>query len=222
MVRAVIFDCDGVLVDSEVLFHAVELEVLTEFGLSYESRAFKARFLGMSDNAYYAALDLDAQERLGRSIVAELRPRMKARVLERFATELKAVAGALEAVKAVRLPKAVASSSGVKALDHKLKRFGLWEPFAPHIYSAEHVTHAKPAPDLFLHAAAQLGVAPADCLVIEDSVNGVKAGLAAGMTVWGFCGGAHMDAHLRELLVEAGAHTQIADWYEAARLFESL
>lgn len=222
MVKAVIFDCDGVLVDSEVLFHAVEIEVLTEFGLVYDSRAFKARFLGMSDNAYYQALDLDAQERLGRSIIAELRPRMRTRVLERFATELQAVPGALDAVNAVRLPKAVASSSGVNALAHKLQRFDLWAPFDPHIYSAELVPHAKPAPDIFLHAADKLGIAPADCLVIEDSVNGVKAALAAGMTVWGFSGGAHMDDHLSDLLVAAGAQRQVANWADAKPLFSAL
>ncbi len=222
MFQAVIFDCDGVLVDSEVLFHAVELEVLAEFGLTYESAAFKARFLGMSDAAYYAALEEEALARLGRSILAELRPRMKARVLEKFEKELRAVSGALEAVNAVRLPKAVASSSGMKALDHKLKRFGLWAPFDPHIYSAEHVTHAKPAPDLFLHAAGQLGVAPAACLVIEDSVNGVRAALAAGMTVWGFSGGSHMNETLSALLQNAGAHRQVADWAEAKALFASL
>jgi len=222
MFGAVIFDCDGVLVDSEVLFHTVELEVLAEFGLVYESRPFKARFMGMSDNAFYAALDVEAHERLGRSIIAELRSRMKARVLERFERELRAVPGALEAVGHVRLPKAVASSSSSKALDHKLKRFGLRDGFDPHIYSAEHVADAKPAPDLFLHAAAQLGVPPACCLVIEDSVNGVKAGLAAGMTVWGFSGGAHMDEHMCALLVEAGAHRLVGDWAEAQRLFAAL
>ena len=92
-----------------------------------------------------------------------------------------------------RCPKAVASSSETHQLDYKLRKTGLWDLFAPHIYSADHVTHAKPAPDLFLHAANALGVAPSDCLVIEDSVNGVKAALAAGMRVWGFAGGGHMD-----------------------------
>ena len=222
MFKAIIFDCDGVLVDSEVLFHAVELEVLAEFGLLYESRAFKARFLGMSDAAYYAALEEEALAKLGRSIIAELRPRMTARVLEQFEQKLCAVEGALDAVNSVRLPKAVASSSGIKSLDRKLQRFDLWQAFAPHIYSSEHVAKAKPAPDLFLHAAAQLGVAPSACLVIEDSVNGVKAGLAAGMTVWGFSGGSHMDEMMRGLLVEAGAHRQVADWAEAKTLFAAL
>ena len=222
MFEAVICDCDGVLVDSEVLFHAVELDVLAEFGLTYESASFKARFLGMSDKAYYAALEEEALQRLGRSIIGELRPRMRQKALAKFETELQAVHGALEAVNAVRLPKAVASSSSMKALDHKLKRFDLWNPFAPHIYSAEHVTHAKPAPDLFLHASAQLGVSPGACLVIEDSVHGVKAALAAGMTVWGFSGGSHMNETLSGLLQDAGAHRQVKDWAEARTLLAAL
>jgi HAD superfamily hydrolase (TIGR01509 family) len=218
---AVIFDCDGVLVDSEVLIHAIELEALAELGMHYESGPFKARFLGMSNPDYYAALDQDAIERLGRPIQDEMRPKMQARVRAVFDRELAAVPGAREAVVAVTLPKAVASSSGVAALDYKLKKLGLWDAFDPHIYSSEHVARAKPAPDLFLHAAAKLNVAPADCLVIEDSVHGVKAGLAAGMTVWGFSGGGHMDDALSARLAEAGAHRLVAHWAEAQALFES-
>lgn len=219
MIRAVIFDCDGVLVDSEVLIHAIELAALAELGMHYESASFKARFLGMSNPDYYAALDADAMERLGRPIRDEMQPRMKERVRKVFDERLQAVPGAREAVSAVRLPKAVASSSGIAALDYKLKKLDLWDAFAPHIYSAEHVAHAKPAPDLFLHAAARLQIAPADCLVIEDSVNGVRAGLAAGMTVWGFSGGGHMDAALSARLADAGAHRLIAHWAEAEKLF---
>lgn len=209
------------LVDSEVLIHAIELEALAELGLHYESGPFKARFLGMSNPDYYAALDADAMERLGRPIQQEMRPRMQERVRAVFDRELAAVPGARDAVNAVKLPKAVASSSGVAALDYKLRKLGLWEPFAPHIYSAEHVARAKPAPDLFLHAAAQLQVAPDDCLVIEDSVNGVKAGLAAGMTVWGFSGGGHMDDALSARLADAGAERLVAHWAEAQKLFEA-
>ena len=209
------------LVDSEVLIHAIELEALAELGLHYESGPFKARFLGMSNPDYYAALDADAMERLGRPIQQEMRPRMQERVRAVFDRELAAVPGARDAVNAVKLPKAVASSSGVAALDYKLRKLGLCEPFAPHIYSAEHVERAKPAPDLFLHAAAQLQVAPDDCLVIEDSVNGVKAALAAGMTVWGFSGGGHMDDALSASLADAGAERLVAHWAEAQKLFEA-
>jgi len=222
LIKAVIFDCDGVLVDSEVLIHAIELEALAECGLHYESGAFKARFLGMSLPDYYAALDADAMARLGRPVQHEIRPKLKERIRIAFEEQLAAVPGACAAVDAVRLPKAVASSSSIDSLDYKLKRLGLWEPFEPHIYSSEHVARAKPAPDLFLHAAEKLGVAPGDCLVLEDSVNGVKAGLAAGMTVWGFSGGGHMDKHLRANLVVAGAERVVADWVEGAALLAAL
>jgi HAD superfamily hydrolase (TIGR01509 family) len=222
MISAVIFDCDGVLVDSEVLIHTIELEILAGLGLHYESGPFKARFMGMSDNAYYAALDIDALERLGRKIQSEARPLMKARIEKVFDEQLAEVKGAGKAVKTVHKLKAVASSSGIKALDYKLKKLDLWDLFAPHIYSGEHVAHAKPAPDLFLYAAKKLDVTPAECLVIEDSVNGVRAGLAAGMVVWGFSGGGHMDDHMNERLREAGAERVVRDWDEAAALFAGL
>jgi beta-phosphoglucomutase-like phosphatase (HAD superfamily) len=116
------------------------------------------------------------------------------------------------------LPKAIASSGSVGGLERKLKRTGLWDYFAPHIYGAEHVANAKPAPDLFLHAAAALETAPADCVVLEDSVNGVIAARAAGMTVWGFLGGGHAHDGLGERLLGAGAERLVRDWPQAARL----
>jgi beta-phosphoglucomutase-like phosphatase (HAD superfamily) len=222
MAAAVIFDCDGVLVDSEVVAHAVEMAVLTEIGLIYDSAAFKARFMGMSDKAFNAALDEDAIERLGRPITAEIQPIMQARYLERIAL-VGEVPGAGQAVGALGMrPKAVASSSGITSLTSKLKRTSLWDHFAPHVYSADHVEHAKPAPDLFLHAAEKLGIAPAGCLVLEDSVNGVRAAMAAGMDVWGFTGGGHMDEGMTARLTEAGATRIVRDWNEAAVLFARL
>ena len=86
--------------------------------------------------------------------------------------------------------------------------------------AGDHVTHAKPAPDLFLYAAKQLGVLPRACLVIEDSVNGVRAGRAAGMRVWGFLGGGHMDDHAGARLLEAGAERLIQDWSQFRVAFE--
>jgi HAD superfamily hydrolase (TIGR01509 family) len=222
MIRAVIFDCDGVLVDSEVIAHEVEMLTLGEIGLTYDSHDFKARFMGMSDKAFHAALEADGQARLGRSIIEEIRPRMKARFVEAMETRLAAVAGVHEAVDAVRGAKAVASSSTTKGLEKKLRLTGLWDRFAPHVYSAEHVEHAKPAPDLFLLAARELSVAPSQCLVIEDSVNGVKAAHAAGMRVWGFMGGGHMDEHSRKRLVDARAERIVENWKEAAGLFAGL
>lgn len=212
MFSALIFDCDGVLVDSEVIAHEVEARVLSSIGLHYDPHEFKARFMGMSDVAFRAALESDGIARLGRSILAEIEGPMDAQYHHAMETRLAEVPGALEAVRAVRGLKAVASSSREAALEKKLKKTGLWVHFAPHVYSAEHVTHAKPAPDLFLHAADALKVPPSDCLVIEDSVNGVTAAQAAGMRVWGFMGGGHMDDHSRARLEAAKVERVIEDW----------
>ncbi len=222
MVKAVIFDCDGVLIDSEIIAVEVEMALLASHGLHYEASEFKARFMGMSDAAFYAALAADSRERLSRDLPADFRARVDAGKHALNEEKLAAIAGIERAVEVLALPKAVASSSESRHLDYKLRRTGLWDRFAPHIYSADHVARAKPAPDLFLHAAAQLCIAPGDCLVIEDSVNGVTAGLAAGMRVWGFLGGGHMDEGAGERLRRAGAERIVADWNAAAGLFEAL
>jgi HAD superfamily hydrolase (TIGR01509 family) len=222
MIKAVIFDCDGVLVDSEVIAHEVEMATLGEIGLTYDRHDFKARFMGMSDTAFHAALEEDGQARLGRSIIEEIRPRMKERFAAAMQTRLAAVAGVHDAVDAVRGLKAVASSSTTKGLEKKLRLTNLWDRFAPHIYSAEHVAHSKPAPDLFLLAASELDVAPSQCLVIEDSVNGVTAAHAAGMAVWGFMGGSHMDEHARKRLADARVERIVDGWKDAAMLFAQL
>jgi HAD superfamily hydrolase (TIGR01509 family) len=222
MICAVIFDCDGVLVDSEVIAHEVEIAVLAEIGLVYDSHDFITRFMGRSDKAFYELLDEDGKARLGRPIADEIRGPIKERYRAAVRDRLTEVPGALGAIKACRLPKAVASSSTTEGLRIKLKKVGHWDHFAPHIYSAEHVTHAKPAPDLFLLAAHSLGVDPSACLVIEDTVNGVTAGLAAGMRVWGFGGGGHMTDRLTAQLGGAGAERVVTDWAQAEPLFAAL
>ncbi|HET7333522.1 MAG TPA: HAD-IA family hydrolase [Rhizomicrobium sp.] len=221
-ISALIFDCDGVLVDSEILAHEVEIATLAEFGLDYDLADFRDRFMGMSNKAFYAALDDDARARLGRSIMPDVKEIMHVRYYEIMRTRLQAVPGVLECVANVRQTKAVASSSTAEGLDFKLKKTGLWDHFAPHVYSADHVTHSKPAPDLFLHAAAALGVNPAHCLVIEDSVNGVLAARAAGMMVWGFGGGAHMDGSCERALLDAGAARFVGNWTQAGALIAGL
>ncbi|HWA89763.1 MAG TPA: HAD-IA family hydrolase [Rhizomicrobium sp.] len=222
MARAVIFDCDGVLVDSEIIAVEVETALLAEIGLLYEIAEFKARFMGMSDAAFYAALDADCRAHTGRALPQDFRARVDSGKHAANETRLIAVPGIEGAVARVAGAKAVASSSTATHLSYKLRKTGLWDRFAPHIYSADHVVRAKPAPDLFLHAAEALDVAPADCLVIEDSVNGVRAGLAAGMRVWGFAGGRHMDEAGAARLAAAGAERVVADWIEAAALFQEL
>ena len=152
----------------------------------------------------------------------EIKLDLARRLRQTMIEKLTAIPGADAAVAATALPKAVASSSTREGLERKLRQVGLWDHFAPHVYSAGHVVKAKPAPDLFLHAAAALDIAPADCLVLEDSVNGVLAGMAAGMTVWGFLGGGHATDGLGERLLGAGAERLVRDWAEAARLLAEI
>ncbi|HUO92206.1 MAG TPA: HAD family hydrolase [Rhizomicrobium sp.] len=211
MIEAVIFDCDGVLVDSEVLALEVELAALAEVGLHYEEEDFKARFMGMSTPAFYDALEADHRLHFGRDLPEGFRDLCSARYRASW-HRLGEVPGAREAIAKVSHPKAVASSSHEDALARKLELTGLRAHFAPHIYSADRVTHAKPAPDLFLYAARGLDVAPERCLVLEDSVNGVRAGRAAGMTVWGFLGGGHMNDAIGARLLTAGAVELVRDW----------
>jgi HAD superfamily hydrolase (TIGR01509 family) len=222
MVRALIFDCDGVLVDSEIIAVEVETALLAGIGLHYEIPEFTARFMGMSDKAFYAALDEDCRARTSRTLPDDFRARVDARKHAMNEEKLVAIAGIEMAVSRLSLPRAVASSSDTDHLAYKLRKTGLWGHFAPHIYSADHVTRAKPAPDLFLYAAGALGVVPSDCLVIEDSVNGVKAALAASMRVWGFAGGGHMDDGGRARLMAAGAERIVGDWNAATILFDAL
>ena len=214
--KAVIFDCDGVLVDSEVIALKVELEMLAEQGLTFERNDYVVRFMGLSTEAYHAAIDEEAKTRLGRPIAETIRQSERLRAV--MVAELTEVPGAIHAVKGLTLPKAIASSGSVGGLERKLKRTGLWDYFVPHIYGAEHVANAKPAPDLFLHAATALAIPPSDCLVLEDSVNGVVGARAAGMTVWGFLGGGHAHDGLGMRLLAAGAERLVRDWAEAARL----
>ncbi len=190
--------------------------MLAEQGLTFERSDYVNRFMGLSTDAFHAAIDEEFQRRLGRPIAEAVRQSERLRAV--MVAELTEVPGAVHAMARLTLPKAIASSGSVGGLERKLKRTGLWEHFAPHVYGADHVTHAKPAPDLFLHAAAALGVPPADCLVLEDSVNGVIGAKAAGMTVWGFLGGGHADDGLGARLVQAGAARLVRDWPEAAGL----
>lgn len=202
--NAIIFDCDGVLVDSEALGLDDSAAYLRSHGFDWSSADLVRLFTGYRDDVFSQKLT-DAYRELHKTdpptdffagLVAQRRKKKD---------ELTTVTGAADAIASLPLPFAVASSSRTEFLEGKLKRVGLWDLLAPHVYSADRVAHGKPAPDIFLYAADKLGVAPEKCLVIEDSVNGVKAGVAAGMMVWGFTGGGHcFEGHGKRLL-EAGA-----------------
>lgn len=215
---AIIFDCDGVLVDSEIIALEAELSLLAQHGVRFDPIAYRRRFLGTAQAAFFAMLAEDVAAQ-GRTLPPTFRDELKARVRAEIDARLAAVPGAAAAIAAVAQPKAVASSSTAAGLERKLKKTALWDAFAPHVYSADLVGHGKPAPDIFLHAAAALAIAPAACVALEDSVNGVLAARAAGMTAYGFIGGAHCDEAAGDALREAGAVDVLADWAEAETLF---
>ncbi|MGI8840868.1 MAG: HAD family hydrolase [Caulobacteraceae bacterium] len=219
MFDAVIFDCDGCLIDSEVLALEVELAALADAGMIYDREDFCRRFMGLTDDAFFAALDADRLAALGGPLPADFRREHDAKLTRAVDERLAEVAGAAAAVAALGRRKAVASSSHAAFLERKLRRAGLWEAFAPHVYAGDQVARGKPAPDLFRLAAAGLGVAADRCLVIEDSVNGVLAGRAAGMTVWALAAGGHIRPGDIPRLRQAGAHAIVGAWSEAARDF---
>jgi HAD superfamily hydrolase (TIGR01509 family) len=210
--RPFLFDCDGVLVNSEVIAVATERAHLAEAGLTYSAIEFVSRFTGLTQAAFRAALDEDSIARLGRPLPAGVFEAIKADVKARYPAELRAMAGLRGLLDGLTGPRAVASSSARDMLHVKLRLVGLHGDFDPHIHSGDDVAHGKPAPDLFLRAASGLGVNPGECVVVEDSVHGVRAGVAAGADVWGFTGGGHADAGLADRLRAAGAALVFSDF----------
>lgn len=205
-VALVIFDFDGVIADSEVISLSSLGETLAEFGLPLPPEELRRRYLGRASDSVLS--DLRAVCPPDRA--ARFLETWQARLFARFRTELVAMAGLgtlLGALETRGLPWCIASSGSFRRLGVALGALRLGERFA-HVYSAEQVRRGKPAPDLFLHAAADLGISPARCLVIEDSPYGIRAARAAGMRAAGFLGGAHLAgiaADHRALLQEAGA-----------------
>jgi HAD superfamily hydrolase (TIGR01509 family) len=184
-VELVIFDCDGVLVDSERLAIEVDVEALRELGWPLSEAEVTERFVGRSDRDTQAAIEAH----LGRKLPDGWQERQQERYRQAFAAALAPVEGVLEALHRIRLPTCVASSGTHAHLRYTLGLTGLYERFAGRIFSAEDVCAGKPAPDLFLHAAERIGAAPAACVVVEDSRAGVQAARAARMRILAFAGG---------------------------------
>ena len=184
----VILDCDGVLVDSEHLSMRVDTEVLAELGWLLTHEEVVERFMGRTHD--FMVAEIEAY--LGRSLDAGWEDGFQQRYRDAFAVHLKPVDGVVEALDALEASDTltcVASSGGHEKMRFTLGLTGLWDRFDGRIFSATEVAHGKPAPDLFLHAAAAMGVEPAACAVVEDSRYGVEAARAAGMRAFAYGGG---------------------------------
>ncbi|MGN6551564.1 MAG: HAD family hydrolase [Pararhizobium sp.] len=183
----VIFDCDGVLVDSEPISIGVLVEMIAEAGGTMSEDEAYDRFLGKSLASICEILEHEHDL----SIQPIHLETMRRRLYGRFRSELKPVRGIREALEALAIPRCVASSSQVERIRLSLTVTGLIDRLGDHIFSSTMVDRGKPAPDLFLFAAENMGVPPHACLVIEDSLAGVAAARAAGMRVFGFTGASH-------------------------------
>jgi HAD superfamily hydrolase (TIGR01509 family) len=197
----VIFDCDSVLVDSEPIASRVLAELLTEIGFPFSMEQSIEHFTGLSLTTVLAKVEA----LWGRPLPADFRSRLVERDETAFRAELQPIAGVAAAVEALKVPACVASSGTPRKIRTNLGTTGLLHLFDPHLFSAEMVARGKPAPDLFLHAAHSMGVAPEACVVVEDSVAGILAARAAGMSPIGFAGGGHAGRGYGAMLASAGA-----------------
>ena len=206
----IIFDCDGVLVDSEIVAARVEAEMLTQAGFDISPEELVATYAGLT----FKDILMRVEEISRIPFQVSLIDRTEDLVSRRLRSEVRAIEGAHEAVAAVPVPYCICSNSHTERIDFMLEKVRLLPLFAGRIFSALETPTGKPkpAPDVFLHAAETLGVEPASCLVIEDSVHGIAGAVAAGMRTIGFTGASHSYPGHADALTEAGAETVIRRW----------
>ncbi len=203
----VIFDCDGTLMDSEMLAAEVEVEMLKEYGVEMTATEFSNRFAGTSSLYIQKVME----EELGRSLPDDHIKKVAAKLKERLWREVKTIKGAHEVLDMFDQPRCICSNADIEKLKVELTRGELWDRFRPYVFSAHDLGHdkRKPEPDIYLHAAKEFGVEPSACVVIEDSTAGVLGGKAAGMRVIGFTGGSHTYQGHADDLTDAGAETVV-------------
>jgi HAD superfamily hydrolase (TIGR01509 family) len=214
----IIFDCDGVLVDSEVIACRVDADTLTRHGYPITADQVRDRFLGRS----MREVNLEIEAELGRSLPDDFNTQLLEELYRSFAAELEAVPHIHATLDTIAQPVCVASSGTHERMRISLGRAGLYDRFAPHIFSATQVRNGKPAPDLFLFAAEQMAMSPKQCVVIEDSTPGIAAARAAGMTVLGFYGGSHCRPGYADALRAAGAAATFGDMRQLAGLIDEI
>lgn len=206
--KNLIFDCDGVVMNSMALHTEIEAEAYQALGMSVQASELVLRFSGISQDDVSRTLSAET----GIVVPSNFNGILATRKEIEFKSRLQAMPGLTDAIEELaHLPRGIASGSGMAALKSMLTHTGLYHKFAPHIYSSELVARGKPHPDVFLHAAANMGYDPKDCLVIEDAPEGVKAAKAAGMRVFGFIGGTHCTTDHTRLLKDAGAEVIFRD-----------
>jgi HAD superfamily hydrolase (TIGR01509 family) len=208
----VIFDCDGVLIDTERIAVRVDVEVFARLGWPMTEGEVIERFLGRSDED----IGRELERRLGRPFPPGWEAEFEPLYREAFEADLRPVDGVIEVLDALTVPTCVASSGSHDKIRYTLGLGGLYERFAGRIFSVTDVSRGKPAPDLFLHAASKMGVAPPSCVVVEDSPYGVQGARAAAMRAVGYGGGITLPSRL-----EAAGALVISHMHELIDLLAS-
>jgi HAD superfamily hydrolase (TIGR01509 family) len=216
----IIFDCDGVLINSEMIAARVESAAYKREGFEMEPLGFAEHFAGMTHHAIQETIE----EELERKLDKDFQDKLSEAFLELADTEMTAVPGVEDMLDMVEGRRCICSNSASDYLQRYLSDVGLYERFAPHIFSAGEVGNkaSKPDPNVFQAAAQTFGVDPKACLVVEDSTSGVKAAVAAGMTVIGFVGGDHSWPGHAEALMQVGALTTVNRHADLAETIQAL
>lgn len=216
----ILFDCDGVLVDSEIIAAEVESKLLRDAGFDITPEDMCIRFAGMDWKSILLTIEQEADI----PISAQLLDKSEKLLDAALARRVKMIEGVPYALAKLSEQRCICSNSSTPRLDLMLTKLGLKPYFEGHIYSAKDLgpDRTKPRPDIYIHGAAQFGVDPARCLVVEDSVHGVHAARAAGMRVVGFTGGSHTYPTHADRLTDAGAETVIARMVELPQMVEAL
>lgn len=222
MVHGVIFDCDGVLVNTESIVIDIEISAMAGLGVTYDREDFIRKYLGCSEPDFETGLDADCRSATGSGLPEGFFEALETRRVAALARDVAAIPGVHDFASSLECSRAVASSSRRDVLAMKLRKTGLAPLFGAQVHSGDDVANGKPAPDLFLLAARGLGKDPAHCLAIEDSVSGVRSARSAGMTVWGFTGGGHCPSGHGTELASAGAASVFEDFGAIGAAFRSL
>lgn len=213
------FDCDGVLVDSEVIASQVDAEMLTSIGFKITPEEVTQRFAGLTSIAIHDIVEKE----IGRQMPDDFLPKQKEALDRRLARDLTIVAGAKEMLDRLKGPRCICSNSTTERLRIELDKVGLTDRF-DNVFSAVEVGDGqpKPSPNVYAYAAKTLGVPPREMIVLEDSVFGIRAAKAAGARVIGFTGGGHTWLGHSDLLIEAGAETVINRFADFPKIAEAV
>lgn len=218
-IQLVIFDCDGVLMDSEIVAAAAELEIYSEFGIEMEPAEFSERFAGKDS----ALIKLDMEAELGRTLPDDTMKKIHANVTALCGKEAKMVKGADTVLDMLDQARCICSNGPQAKMKHMLDRVGLYDRFRPYIFSAKDFDppRHKPEPDIIHKALAEFELQPRQAIVIEDSKYGIEAARRAGTRVIGFTGASHTYPTHADELIDAGAETVISRFSDLPTIIEA-